>query len=209
MDVLGKSALLSVLSRLKTIMEENKDYLINLDSQMGDADLGLTMTKAFSAAADELQDTTENDLGKILMRAGMLMARAAPSTMGTLIATGFMRGGKSVSGKSELTVADLAEFFKACVQGIMDRGKSRPGEKTIIDSLKPAADALADSTGKEMSLAMADALEAAEKGLEATKDMVAQHGRIDYYKEKSKGNQDPGATVGVLIVKGFSHLNRT
>ncbi len=74
------------------------------------------------------------------MKAGMLMAKAAPSTMGTLMGTGFMRGGKAVSGTDEISTTDLAEFFQAFVTGIMERGKAKPGEKTIIDSLKPAAD---------------------------------------------------------------------
>jgi dihydroxyacetone kinase-like protein len=138
------------------------------------------------------------------MKAGMTMAKSAPSTMGTLVATGFMRGGKVLSGKQELDAADLAEFFRAFVQGLMERGTAKPGDKTIIDSLHPAAEALAAEKDGGLKKALAAALAAAEEGLESTKEMIAQHGRVAYYKEQSLGKVDPGATVGVYIVQGFA-----
>ncbi len=105
--------------------------------------------------------------------------------------------------KAELTTADLAAFFQAFVAGIMERGKARPGEKTIIDALKPAADTLARLSAEDPAQALSAALSAAENGLESTKNMIAQHGRIAYYKEQSKGLEDPGAAAGVILIKGF------
>jgi len=203
MSSLSKDDIINILQNLKQLFNDNRDYLVELDARMGDGDLGLTMSKAFTAVYDELRDTTETDIGKLLMKAGMLMAKAAPSTMGTLMGTGFMRGGKAVSGKAELTTADLAEFFQAFVKGIMERGKAKPGEKTIIDSLKPAADTLMESKGKDIVTALQAALRSSQNGLESTKNMVAQHGRIAYYKEQSKGQEDPGAVAGVILIKGF------
>jgi len=203
MGSLGKDEVLKILQNLKALFNDRKDFLVELDGRMGDGDLGLTMSKAFTAACDELLDTAETDIGKIFMKAGMQMAKAAPSTMGTLMGTGFMRGGKAVAGKGELTTADLADFFQAFVAGIMERGKARPGEKTVIDSLKPAADTLARLSAEDHTQALSAALSAAEEGLESTKNMIAQHGRIAYYKEQSKGQEDPGATAGVILIKGF------
>ncbi|UCD78906.1 MAG: dihydroxyacetone kinase subunit L [Desulfobacterales bacterium] len=203
MGSLGKDDILKILQNLKALFNDRKDFLVELDGRMGDGDLGLTMSKAFTAACDALLDTAETDIGKIFMKAGMQMAKAAPSTMGTLMGTGFMRGGKAITGKGELTTADLADFFQAFVAGIMERGKARPGEKTIIDSLKPAADTLAQLSAADHDQALQAALSAAEKGLESTKNMIAQHGRIAYYKEQSKGQEDPGATAGVILIKGF------
>ena len=203
MSFLCKDDIIKILQNLKKLFNENRDHLVELDARMGDGDLGLTMAKAFTAVYDELRDTAETDIGKILMKAGMLMAKAAPSTMGTLMGTGFMRGGKAVSGKAEISTADLAEFFQAFVTGIMERGKAKPGEKTIIDSLKPAADTLLEFKGEEVEKALQAALRSSENGLESTKNMVAQHGRIAYYKEQSKGQVDPGATAGVILMKGF------
>lgn len=99
MGALGKDEAIKILQNLKQLFNDNKDFLVELDGRMGDGDLGLTMSKAFTAAADELSDTEESDIGKIFMKAGMIMAKAAPSTMGTLMATGFMRGGESGYGK--------------------------------------------------------------------------------------------------------------
>jgi len=203
MSSLGKDDIIKILHNLKRLFNDNRDYLVELDARMGDGDLGLTMSKAFTAVYDELRDTTETDIGKILMKAGMLMAKAAPSTMGTLMGTGFMRGGKAVSGTDEISTTDLAEFFQAFVTGIMERGKAKPGEKTIIDSLKPAADTLLELKGEDVAKALQEALRSSENGLESTKNMVAQHGRIAYYKEQSKGQVDPGATAGVILIKGF------
>ena len=203
MASLQKDDVIRILQNLKALFDEKKELLVELDGRMGDGDLGLTMAKAFTAGYDEMSGTSETDLGKILMRAGMAMAKHAPSTMGTLFATGFMRGGKAISGKTEITTADLAEFFQAFVAGIMERGKSKPGEKTIVDSLKPAADTLSEHSGEDMKKALELALSSAEEGLEETKNMVAQHGRVAYYKEQSIGLEDAGAMAGVILIKGF------
>ena len=203
MSSFGKDDVIKTLQNLKQLFNDNKDFLVELDGRMGDGDLGLTMSKAFTAACDELTDTEETDIGKIFMKAGMLMAKAAPSTMGTLMGTGFMRGGKAVLGKGEISTTDLADFFQAFVGGIMERGKAKPGEKTIIDSVKPAADTLSQLSGEDPAKALQKALLSAEDGLESTKEMVAQHGRIAYYKEQSKGQEDPGATAGMILIKGF------
>jgi dihydroxyacetone kinase-like protein len=203
MGSLDKNDIIKILQNLKQLFNDSKDFLVDLDSKMGDGDLGLTMSKAFTAAHDEVVNTKETDIGNIFMKAGMVMAKAAPSTMGTLMATGFMRGGKSITGKEEISTADLVDFFQAFVGGIMERGKSKPGEKTVVDSLKPAADTLEALKGEDPQKALQEALLSAERGLEASKDMIAKHGRIAYYKEQSKGQQDPGATAGVILVKGF------
>lgn len=192
-----------IIERIRQIMAEQKDYLIEIDGRMGDGDLGLTMEKAFTAAADEIKDKDIEDAGKLFMKAGMVMAKAAPSTMGTLVATGFMRGGKGMSGETE--AGELSTFFTSFVEGLMERGKSKPGEKTIIDALHPAAQALEKAAGEGIGAveALEAALSAGRKGLEATKDMVAQHGRVAYYQDQSKGMEDPGATAGVFILRGF------
>lgn len=204
MSRLTRKDIIRILHNLKQLFNENRDFLVELDGRMGDSDLGLTMSKAFTAAHDELVDTQEVDIGKILMKAGMIMAKAAPSTMGTLMGTGFMRGGKAIAGKSEISTADLADFFQAFVAGIMERGKAKPGDKTIIDALKPAADTLAQLKAQDIQQALPEAIVSAQKGLESTKDMIAKHGRIAYYKEQSKGQEDPGATAGVILLKGFA-----
>ena len=185
---------------------EKKDYLIELDGRMGDGDLGLTMAAVFSAADSFAAGYEGVDAGELLMKAGMMMAKAAPSTMGTLMATGFMRGGKAVKGQESMDAEGAAAFWKAFVEGIMERGKSKPGEKTIVDALFPAAEAFekAASGGADLAACASAAADAAEEGLEQTKNMVAQHGRAAYYQEKSRDIQDPGATIGAILLRSFA-----
>ena len=185
-------------------MDQHRDDLIAIDSAIGDGDLGLTMTKAFAAADDRCSDVAERDVGRLFSQAGMAIAKAAPSTMGTLMATGFMRGGKAVSGKPTLEPADLATFFRAFADGVMERGKAKPGEKTIVDVLHPVADALAAAALADPASVAAIALNAAEAGLEAARGMMAQHGKAAVYREQTIGKPDPGATAGRLVIQGFA-----
>ena len=205
MDSIGVNELKTIFGSLNKIMDENREYLIELDSVMGDSDLGLTMQKSFEAAHAEVQNYTENDVGKLFMKIGMKIAQAAPSTMGTLMATGFMKGGKSVAKAESLSIGDLAVFFRAFTNGIMVAGKTKPGNKTIIDTLDPATTALekAATENKSIEEGLNDAYQEALQGVESSKQMEAQHGRAAYYREKSIGVQDPGATVGALLFHGF------
>lgn len=210
MEKLTCTDMKKIFAQLKQMSQENKQYLIELDSVMGDGDLGLTMAAVFKAADEFATQYSEDEIGSMVMKAGMMMAKAAPSTMGTLMATGFMRGGKTLKDKSEIAAADMAEFWRAFSDGIAERGKSKPGEKTIIDALDPAAAKLKEAVdgGAGLPDAMQQAYQAAAEGVEATKNMVAQHGRAAYYQEKSKEAQDPGATVGAMVIKVFAdYLN--
>jgi dihydroxyacetone kinase-like protein len=194
-----------ILAALAKEMNENRDFLIELDSVIGDGDLGLTMSKGFAAMVESIQDVNETDVGQLLIKAGLVMAQAVPSTMGTLIATGFIKGGQAVKNQTKMELKDWAVFMKAFVEGIMARGKAKLGEKTIIDSLFPAAEALqkAADAGQRLSQAMAAAHEAASAGLEQTRNLISQHGKAAAFREKTLGKQDPGATVGVLMFKAL------
>jgi dihydroxyacetone kinase-like protein len=204
--VLSLGEVKALFSAMKETMVSNKDYLIELDGVMGVGDLGLTMSNAFSAAAQDTAGLEETDLGKVFIKGGMAMAKAAPSTMGTLMGTGFMRGGKAVKEKTALGLAEMAVFWRGFVEGLEERGKAKPGDKTIIDSLDPAATALEKTAveGKSLTEGFHEARSAAEKGLENTKTMVAQFGRAAYYQEKSRDKIDPGAVVGCLLIKTFA-----
>lgn len=208
MDYLDINAIRSVLSLLKQMMDDHRDRLIALDRDLGDGDLGLTMTKAFTSAHETAATSEETLPGKLLMRVGMAMAKAAPSTMGTLVATGFMRGGKAIGDQKQLGVPQLAAFFRAFTDGIMERGKTRPGNKTIVDALNPATESLMQASvqGKQLSEALAAASEAAARGNEAARMMKSQHGKAAVYRNQTIGKEDPGASVGVLIVQGFAKV---
>jgi dihydroxyacetone kinase-like protein len=195
----------SIILRIKTIIDLHQDFLMQLDSVMGDGDLGFTMTKGFAAASQEAGQSEENFPGKMLIRIGMIIAKTSPSTMGTLVATGFMKGGKALGEIEEIDPEALARFFESFVNSIMERGKSAPGNKTIVDTLHPAAEAFRAAVNNHESLnsAITAARDASLKGLEASTQMKAQHGRAAYYQENSIGRQDGGATVGTYVIEGF------
>lgn len=206
MNTLRAKEIKQIFNALADLMSEKKEWLIELDGIMGDGDLGLTMSTGFIKASEGLKDFEEQDVGKLFAKAGMIFAQSVPSTMGTLMATGLMKGGKAIQGKQEVYLSDMAQMLNEFVEGIMARGKAKPGDKTIIDSLYPAVQALKSAAEEQKSLkeGLTLAYQAAVQGVEETKNMISKHGRAAYYQEKSLGKQDPGATVGMLFIKAFA-----
>lgn len=207
METINKNKLKDVFSNILASMNDAKEELIALDGSMGDGDLGLTMCAGFKAVHDEYDTLEENDLGKLLMKLGMKMNSTVPSTMGTLISTCILKAGSKVKGKTELTLTDLAEMAQAAVDGVMERGQSKIGDKTMLDALAPAAQALQKAATDNMDLKAAHALayQASCQGVENTKNLKSVHGRAAYYSEKSIGRQDPGATAIMYIFRGIAN----
>jgi dihydroxyacetone kinase-like protein len=185
-------------------MAENRTVLIELDRVIGDGDLGITMDKGFAAAAQAAREQAGADPGTIFMRAGMAIAKAAPSTMGTLMATGLMRGGKAVAGQAELSAADMTVFLSAFFQGIMDRGKAKPGDKTLLDVLEPARKAMQVYQGADVAEVWTEAQKGAAAGVEAAKALESQHGKAAVFREKTRGLEDPGGHAAYLLIKSFA-----
>jgi len=202
MDTIGKADLVPLFASLRDVFIAQRDTLIDLDGKVGDSDLGLTMNKAFLAAYESVSANSADPVGRTLQLAGMAMAKAAPSTMGTLLATGFMRGGKALESATVIGTAELSRFWTAFLNGVSERGKAQRGDKTLIDVLAPVAEAFAAAAAAQADLAdaCASAAEAAALGLEATKGMIAQHGKAACFQEKTLGLQDAGATAGFLLV---------
>ena len=202
MQRIEKSQLAGLFDQLRTVFAAQRDFLIDLDGKVGDSDLGLTMNKAFMAAAASVNANVSDPIGKTLQVAGMAIAKAAPSTMGTLTATGFMRGGKAIGDCASLSTGEFATFWRAYHDGVVERGKAKPGDKTLVDVLGPITLSLETSASAGVALpeALVQATEAAANALEGTKAMVAQHGKAACFQEKSLGLQDAGATVGFLII---------
>ena len=202
---MDNKVLIGFLKEADRIMNENKEYLIDLDSVVGDGDLGLTMGDGFKAAYEAVKDGAETDAGKLLYQSGKAMSVAVPSTMGTLMASGLMQAGKVLKGKTELDNLDLVTVFRAYLDGVANRGKAKVGDKTFLDGLDPAVTALRESilSGKSLKEAAKQAAAAAEKGFENTTTMVAVHGRAATRGEASRSLKDPGAAVAMLLMKAF------
>jgi dihydroxyacetone kinase-like protein len=209
MQTLNAAGLIDLFKSWRDLFAEQRAFLIALDGKVGDSDLGITMNKAFTAAAEALEAEGEGaGISKLLRTAGATMARTAPSTMGTLTATGFLRASKAVEGKEALGTADLAAFWRAFRDGVAERGKASVGDKTLLDVLDPIAVTLEAKAaeGATVSDALAATASAAEQALEATKSMLAQHGKAAAFQQKTVGLQDAGATVGYFLIRRMAEF---
>ena len=209
MNTITASDLIRLFESWKVLFAEQRDFLIALDGKVGDSDLGITMNKAFTAAADALVAEGEQaGISRLLRTAGATMARAAPSTMGTLTATGFLRASKATEGKETLSTPEIATFWRAYCDGIAERGKAKLGDKTLLDVLDPIAVTLDEQvvSGAALPDALSAAADAAEHALEATKHLSAQHGKAAAFREKTVGLQDAGATVGYLMIQRMAEF---
>lgn len=195
-----------MIENIKEKMIEEKDLLIQLDAQNGDGDLGLSMASGFIKTSEMLTILDEQDLGRIFLQISKTFNEAAPSTLGTLIAIGFMGMAKAFKGKEKVSMAEFSQGLEKGLNAIMEKGGAKPGEKTIIDSLYPAISALKKETLAHKSIieAFEEAEKAAHSGMLKTKEMRSVHGRAAYYGDASIGIQDGGATVGMLFIKGCS-----
>ncbi|MGL4488232.1 MAG: dihydroxyacetone kinase subunit L [Rhizobiaceae bacterium] len=202
METIEQKDLVGLFRHFRDVFQTQREFLIALDGHVGDSDLGITMNKGFAAAFEAVEGAEAAPIGKTLQIAGMAFAKAAPSTMGTLTATGLMRGGKALAASEGMSTPELAIFWQAFRDGIAERGKAKLGDKTLLDVLDPIANSLAASgqNGANLADALDEAATAAANALEATKSMIAQHGKAACFPEKSVGLQDAGATVGFLII---------
>ncbi|MDO4272910.1 MAG: dihydroxyacetone kinase subunit L [Eubacteriales bacterium] len=197
-----REELKNVLGEISAVMDENADYLVSLDARFGDGDLGISMSQGFKKVAQYLETAQEDDLGKLLKNCSSEFNEAAPSTLGTIMSFGFMGMAKVLKGKTEAGLSEMAQAMDAGIQMIMDKAKSRPGDKTILDSLIPGVRILLEKSGEPD--VFEQAYQAAYEGMELTKTMKGKHGRIAYYGDKTIGEVDGGATVGMLIFKAIS-----
>jgi len=186
-------------------MAANKQRLIELDGMVGDSDLGLTMTDGFRAAWEAVKDSPETDVGKLSYFAGKAMGNAVPSTMGTLMASGLMNAGKELKGVETLEGYTWVQFFQAYFDGVQNRGKAQLGDKTFLDGLYPAVEALKNNAD-HIDLAAPLAARAANDAFLATRGMLAKHGRMAIRGEGSREYLDPGAAVAALLMDGFAAM---
>ena len=195
--------LLALLQQMAVDMAAHKDYLCELDGAMGDGDQGVTMAIGFGAIRSVLASLEGQDIGTIVTKSGLAFNGTAASTIGALLATACLRAGKEVKGKTAIDLPDLAKMAAAAFTGIQERGKAQVGDKTVLDALAPTVAALqtAAAQGTPLPTALAQALAAAEAGVQATIPLKAKVGRAAWIAERSVGHQDPGATSFYLMLK--------
>jgi dihydroxyacetone kinase-like protein len=190
------------MKRFAAEMAENRAYLSRLDGAIGDGDHGTNMDRGMKKALERLQATDSEDIGASLKAVGMALVSSVGGAAGPLYGTLFLQMGQSAAGRSELDLAGFTDALDAGVQGVIKRGKAEPGDKTMVDALGPALQALREAgSDDDVAGALKRAAEAAREGMEATVPMVARKGRASYLGERSVGHQDPGATSSHLLLK--------
>jgi phosphoenolpyruvate---glycerone phosphotransferase subunit DhaL len=182
---------------------QHKDELTQLDAAIGDADHGANMERGFTAVQDKLAGLKDKDLGAIFKTVAMTLISTVGGASGPLYGTFFLQAANSANGKMELTQPELYTVFNSGLQGLMNRGKAVVGEKTMVDALVPAVDALKPVGDDSFPAALDRAVAAAQKGADSTVPLVAKKGRASYLGERSAGHLDPGAASTVLLLKAL------
>lgn len=201
MTTLSSAQIIHWLDRSAGVFEENKDRLTQLDSDIGDGDHGANMARGFAAVRGRLPGLEGEDIGAIFKVVAMTLISTVGGASGPLYGTFFLQAAAGANGKAELSRAELAACFDAGLKGLMARGKAIVGEKTMIDALAPAMEALRSAGDDSLGTALARTVEAARQGAESTIPLVARKGRASYLGERSAGHLDPGAASSVLLLE--------
>jgi dihydroxyacetone kinase-like protein len=197
-----RNEVLAWLKAFIQVIADNKDYLTDLDSAIGDADHGANMNRGFQAVLVKLPGMEDADIGTIFKQVGMTLLSTVGGAGGPLYATFFIQAGSKVAGKMEIDLQEWADALEAATVGVVNRGKASLGDKTMVDALTPAVEALKQSVAENLSIAegLKRSSKAAEEGMLATIPLVAKKGRASYLGERSAGHQDPGATSTFLLL---------
>jgi dihydroxyacetone kinase-like protein len=202
-----KEQILQWLQRFALEIEQNKDYLTELDAAIGDADHGINMERGFKKVIAQLpsvaESVAEKDISSILKTVSMTLISTVGGASGPLYGTFFLRASTAITGKQELTEQDILEMLQAGLDGLIQRGKAQPGDKTMVDVLFSSVAAFEKAMGLGMLKAIQQAVDAAEQSMKDTIPMLAKKGRASYLGERSIGHQDPGATSCYLMLKSL------
>lgn len=208
MSSLDTKQMAAIVEGMAKKIEAEKEYLTELDNEIGDGDHGINLARGFEAVEKKLPSLAGGDIGALLKGVGMQLVSTVGGASGPLYGTAFMKAGMACKGLTEIDGPAFVKAMEAAVDGIKMRGKATEGEKTMLDALCPALKVLQDdvAAGKSLKEALQDAAQAAEKGVEYTKTIIATKGRASYLGERSLGHQDPGATSSLYLLQVLAEM---
>lgn len=200
---LNKNQIVNWLYRCGDIFTTERDFLTGLDREVGDADHGLNMHRGFSKVVEKLPSIADKDIGFILKNTGMVLLSNVGGASGPLFGTFFIRAAQATQAHQSLTLDELYQMISEGADGVVNRGKAEPGDKTMCDVWLPVAKSLKQSSELHLSLqaALDTACQVAEQAAQATITMQARKGRASYLGERSIGHQDPGATSVLFMMQ--------
>lgn len=205
---ISKDKLIAWLEKLSRVIKDNRDLLTELDAAIGDGDHGINMARGFDKVLEKLPTLKEKDIGTILKSVGMVLMSSVGGASGPLYGTFSMKAGMALAGKEEIDARDLVVFLEAGVGGVIQRGRAERGDKTMVDVWGPVLDSVkaAVAGGASVEDALAQAVDAAEKGVRDTIPLQARKGRASYLGERSIGHRDPGAMSSYLMIRALHEI---
>lgn len=190
----------AVIREMVSAMEENKQHLTKLDSEIGDGDHGNNMNRGFQAVLESLEGTEAETPADVLKAVSSALISKVGGAAGPLYGTAFLRASTALGDREDVSPEEAAGAIEAALGGIKQRGKAELGDKTIVDALEPAVEAAKEAAGGSVAEVFRAAADAAQQGVEDTEDLVARKGRASYLGERAVGYQDPGATSTYLLL---------
>ena len=207
----GTEDVLRWLAASQSVFAENRQRLTEMDQAVGDGDFGISLDRGFTAVQAELSANPPADIRTVFSNVATVLIKTMGGSSGPLLGTFFLRAGATCAGKAELAAADVVALFQAGVEGLQQRGKAELGDKTMLDALIPAVDAMRSAldAGSGLTEILDRGAAAAEAGARATITMQARKGRASYLGERSVGHADPGATAAHLLLKAAADVWRS
>ncbi len=205
-ETVSLERLVAWLSRFTQLVTENRSYLTELDSAIGDADHGSNMARGMAAVMEKTAAAPSSAVDELFKLVGMTLVTSVGGASGPLYGTFFLRFGTTAGAVTELDSAGLAAALRAGLGGIVARGKAELGDKTMFDAMSPAVDAFDAeiAAGADLAAGAAGAAAAAAAGRDATEPLVARKGRASYLGDRSAGHLDPGATSTAFLFQALA-----
>ena len=205
-ETVSLERLVAWLSRFTQLVTENRSYLTELDSAIGDADHGSNMARGMAAVMEKTAAAPSSAVDGLFKLVGMTLVTSVGGASGPLYGTFFLRFGTTAGAVTELDSAGLAAALRAGLGGIVARGKAELGDKTMFDAMSPAVDAFDAeiAAGADLAAGAAGAAAAAAAGRDATEPLVARKGRASYLGDRSAGHLDPGATSTAFLFQALA-----
>ncbi|MBQ9634071.1 MAG: dihydroxyacetone kinase subunit L [Schwartzia sp.] len=197
----SKEQVIEIIHKVAAAIGENAQFLTDLDNAIGDGDHGINLARGFKKVEEDLPGVADKDIGAILKKTGMSLVSTVGGASGPLYGTAFMKAGDAVKDKQEVTAEDFLAMLEAGIGGVQLRGKAVKGEKTMLDAMIPALDAMREAGTADTKAMLAAGVKAAKEGIEYTKTIIATKGRASYLGERSIGHQDPGATSFTVMLE--------
>ena len=193
------------MNEIAASVRAERDYLVQLDAAIGDGDHGINLNRGFDAVTLALTTEPDSTPGKLLILSGKTLISTVGGASGPLWGSALRKAGRALGDGPTFDLAQLVDAMAAALASVKDLGAAVPGDKTMVDALEPAVDAMREGLARGASSGemLRSAAEAAEKGMRATIQMQARKGRASYLGERSIGHQDPGATSTAMIIRAL------